>query len=497
MTGSDYPGYAQIDLGALGENIATLQRFAPKAEVMAVVKADAYGHGLELVSQAVLDAGVTWFGVAQVSEALRLRRFFNRLALPCPSDRSVWSAGSSQSKPGASCQSQPGASSQSQPGASSQLNPRPSLQPNLLSSSGLNPQVQSSAAPKVPGEGESEAELSHSGGIHIVSWIYPPEENLLALINAGIELSVGSLDNLLAVSAAAREADRPAYVHLKVDTGMGRAGIIPDQFSQFLSALRLATGDNQVVPVGIWSHLACGDDPALPAQRFTRLQIQRFEQACCQVAQAGFPHLIRHLSATSGIVWHPEAHYDLVRMGIGMYGLSPNPAYQTGQQLHLRPVMELKARLTSVKRVPAGTTVSYGATWTAAQDTWLGIVPLGYADGLPRQASGKVSFYDQHGNLYPQVGRICMDQCMVDLGPGGEFPASNLGKGHENTSRPWEGKVFGGAPALQVGQELTLFGTGPTNAEHWAQAAGTINYTIVTQIGPRVPRKIKPPLYPA
>ena len=180
--------------------------------------------------------------------------------------------------------------------------------------------------------------------------------------------------------------------------------------------------------------------------------------------------------ATGGLLWHPAARMDLVRVGIGLYGLSPDPSVATSAELGLRPVMRLESALVQVKRIDAGQAVSYGGTWSAPTDRWVGLVPLGYSDGVPRAASsaGPVSV----GGLRTSVvGRVCMDQVVIDLGPavdetGAPLPAA---------ARVGDTAVLWGSPEPS-GQEAV-----PT-ADEWAQACGTINYEIVTRLGARIPR---------
>jgi len=247
---------------------------------------------------------------------------------------------------------------------------------------------------------------------------------------------------------------------------MGREGALPENLAPLLSATKLASEEGTIEVIGIWSHLARGDE-AGGGEQATARQLSDFQHACEAAEQRGFTGLVRHLSASSGLLWHPQAHFDLARYGIAMYGLTPNPARATTASLSLTPIMRLEADLISVKKLPAGHPVSYGGTWVTPRDTYIGIVPLGYADGIDRHASGKI-WVAANGQKYPQVGRICMDQFMVDLGSGED-----------------------GKPPLAPGATVRVWGDGsqgePT-ADDWAQAAGTINYTIVTDLNPRVPR---------
>ena len=209
---------------------------------------------------------------------------------------------------------------------------------------------------------------------------------------------------------------------------------------------------------------------------------------------------MRHLAATAGLLWHPAARLDLVRAGIGLYGLSPDPAVATSADLGLRPAMRLEAPLVQVKRVPAGQAVSYGGTWTAPTDRWLGLVPLGYADGVPRAASGTgpVTVLTASGPYRTRVvGRVCMDQLVIDLGPAWGVPDATTedaqdGDAGQDSAQGTSGLPTRRAPAA-AGDTAVLWGDpattpGVPTADDWARACGTINYEIVTRLGPHVPR---------
>ena len=307
-------------------------------------------------------------------------------------------------------------------------------------------------------------------GISIFSWILPVSDDaaIRQAIEVGIELSVSNLDQLDLIE----RQGLPARIHLKVDTGMGRGGAIPTEFP----ALALAASKaKHAKVVGVWSHLARADEASEEGKQATDLQIKNFNEAVQAAVASGLTGFERHLAATSGQIWHEDAHFDMVRDGIGLYGLSPDPQNTPSLDLGLQPVMTLKADLVQVKRVPRGQTVSYGGTWVAPTDRWLGLVPLGYGDGIPRHASGKgpVSVYTQAGRIDTHVvGRVCMDQFVIDLGP-----------------------AEGNEPPALAGDTVVLFGNpnskttpGCPLADDWAQACGTINYEIITRLGARVPR---------
>ena len=220
----------------------------------------------------------------------------------------------------------------------------------------------------------------------ILAWISTSSSDFAAAIEADIDLSVSWTWVLADICAAAREVGRPARVHVKIDTGMSRAGSTLADLPALASALRMAADDGLVDIVGAWSHMSRADDPCEAGNASTASHVRIFEEGLAILADAGITPRIRHLSATSGILWHPEAHYDMVRAGIGLYGLSPDPAVATAEELGLIPALELSAPLTSVKVIEEGTPASYGGTWVAPTRRWVGLVPLGYGDGILRAA---------------------------------------------------------------------------------------------------------------
>ncbi len=314
----------------------------------------------------------------------------------------------------------------------------------------------------------------------ILAWISTSSSDFAAAIEADIDLSVSWTWVLADICAAARQVGRPARVHVKIDTGMSRAGSTLADLPALASALRMAADDGLVDVVGAWSHMSRADDPSEAGNASTASHVRIFEEGLAILADAGITPRIRHLSATSGILWHPEAHYDMVRAGIGLYGLSPDPAVATSEQLGLIPALELRAPLTSVKVIEEGTPASYGGTWVAPTRRWIGLVPLGYGDGILRAVSNKarVVVHTASGPFNaPLIGRVCMDQFMVDLGPAEGSPGTPTARS-------------GQAPAIP-GDIATLFGSGiggEALADDWAQAAGTINYEIVTHLGAHIPR---------
>ena len=362
---------AVVDLAAIKANVSTLKA-RTSAEVLAVVKADGYGHGLVPSAQAALAGGATWLGTAIVDEALALR----------------------------------------------------------------------AAGVTAP----------------VLAWLWTPDETatVRSAIEREVDLSVSSRWQLDAVTTSARAAGRTARIHLKIDTGLSRNGCYVDDWPDLLAAVAKVQAAGEVDAVGIWSHFAYADEPGHPT---IAKQIDAFRNALDTAARLGVEPQLRHLANSAATLTLPEAHFDLVRPGVAVYGLSPVP---DRGDFGLTPAMTVRAAAASVKRVRAGEGVSYGHQYTTLRDTTLVLVPLGYADGVPRHATnvGPVSI---NGKRFTVSGRVCMDQFVVDVGD----------------------------LAVAPGDEIVLFGRGrdgePT-AQDWADALGTIHYEIVTRIGPRVPR---------
>ena len=262
------------------------------------------------------------------------------------------------------------------------------------------------------------------------------------------------------VTEAARRAGTPARVQLKADTGLGRGGCQPgDDWAELVGEALRAEADGLIRITGLWSHFACADEPGHPS---IAAQLDSFREMTAYAEERGARPEVRHIANSPATLTLPESHFDLVRTGIALYGVSPSPELGSPADLGLRPVMTLSASLALVKQVPGGHGVSYGHHYVTPGETTLGLVPLGYADGIPRHASGAGPVL-VGGKWRTVAGRVAMDQFVVDL--GGDEP--------------------------EAGARAVLFGPGdggePT-AEDWAQAAGTIGYEIVTRIGSRVPR---------
>ncbi|MFE0386865.1 alanine racemase [Streptomyces bungoensis] len=293
----------------------------------------------------------------------------------------------------------------------------------------------------------------------MLCWLWVPGGPWRQAIEAGIDVSLSGMWALREVTEAARAAGTPARVQLKADTGLGRNGCQPADWPELVAGALRAEAEGLVRVTGLWSHFACADEPGHPS---IAAQLTRFREMVAHAERQGVRPEVRHIANSPATLTLPGTHFDLVRPGIAMYGVSPSPEIGTPADFGLRPVMTLSASLALVKHVPAGHGVSYGHHYVTPGATTLGLVPVGYADGVPRHASGTGPVLVD-GKWRTVAGRVAMDQFVVDLG-GDEPP---------------------------VGAEAVLFGPGdrgePT-AEDWAQACGTIAYEIVTRIGTRVPR---------
>ncbi|MDL4776231.1 alanine racemase [Actinomadura xylanilytica] len=365
------PAQARVDPDAISHNVALLRASAGGAEVMAMVKAEAYGHGLVEASRAALAGGATWLGVAKTDEALRLR------------------------------------------------------------AAGVT-------------------------GVPILICLGVPGEPYERAVAADVDLVAGAVWLVEEIARAAVRAGRPARVHLKADTGMSRGGAGPDGWPELVEAALEAEAAGHLRVVGLMSHFACADEPGHPS---IALQLGLFTEMIEYAEKAGVRPEVRHLANSAAALTLPDARFDLVRPGIATYGLTPIPQAGT---FGLRPAMTLVCDAALVKRVPAGSGVSYGHTYRTERETTLALVPAGYGDGIPRHGSNLLEVLAA-GRRRRIAGRVCMDQFVIDIGDD----------------------------ELSAGDEIILFGPGdrgePT-AQEWAEALGTISYEIVTRIGSRVPR---------
>lgn len=286
----------------------------------------------------------------------------------------------------------------------------------------------------------------------ILTWLHDPIADFSEAVAAGIDIGVNHLQQLERVVETAERA----MVQLKVDSGLGRNGARPEEWGRMFARAAELEAAGRIRVRALWSHLANAGEAEDLAQ------VKRFERAIAEARAAGLDPELLHLAASGGALRVPSARFGMVRFGVSTYGLSPFED-EDAASLGLTPVMQLSATLVNVKRVPAGTGVSYGHQYVTEKPTTLVLVPLGYADGVPRHASGAgpVSI---NGITYRVSGRIAMDQFVVDVGDAD----------------------------VAIGDRAVLFGdplSGYPAVEEWASAAGTINYEIITRIGPRVKRR--------
>jgi alanine racemase len=365
-------GEAVVDLGAIVHNVRVLREHAGSAAVMAVVKADGYGHGATPVARAALMAGAAELGVATVDEALALRR--DGITAP------------------------------------------------------------------------------------LLAWLHAPGTDFGPALKADVQIAVSSLRQLGELLGGVEHTGVSASVTVKVDTGLNRNGVSAAEYPAMLDALVRAQAADAIRVRGVMSHMVHADDPQHPTNN---LQAQRFSDVLTQARAAGLRYEIVHLSNSPAAMSRPDLAYDLVRPGIAVYGLSPIP---DRGQMGLIPAMTLKCPVALIKSVRAGEGVSYGHTWIAQRDTTLALMPIGYADGVYRALGGRINVLIK-GRLRPSVGRICMDQFVVDLGPD--------------------------ATDVREGDDAILFGPGfdgePT-AQDWADMLGSIHYEVVTSPRGRVVR---------
>jgi len=368
---------AEIDLDAIAANVRTIAAVAG-TDLMAVVKADGFGHGAVPVARAALAAGATWLGVTSSAEALALR----------------------------------------------------------------------------------------AGGITapVLSWLHRPDENFGPVLAAGVDVAVSTVPHLRAVAAAAARRGQPAMVQLKVDTGLSRNGARGTDWADLVALSRAYESAGSVRVRGIWSHLADADRPGSP---LVRRQVAAFRGAVRVARNAGLDPVLLHLANSAAALTQPATRFDICRIGLALYGVDPFDgqdlaATQLPIGAALRPAMTLRSTVVNLKRVPAGTAVSYGGDHITAAPTTLALVPVGFADGLARSVEGQASVW-VGGARCPVVGRIAMDQCVVDVG-----------------DRP-----------VRLGDPVTLFGTGPDEptVADWARWAGTNPNEVLTGIGARVVRR--------
>lgn len=370
-------GQLSVDLSAISDNVTALKKRSSAPHFMAVVKGNAYGHGLIEVARTAVAAGASWLGTAQLTEAIALRR----------------------------------------------------------------------AGITVP----------------VLSWLYLASQTSATIREAleyGIDVSLGSIGQLEVLADIAQQLGGPAVVHLELDSGLSRGGARKEDWAGLVAAARRAELDGTVVVRGIWTHLAWADVPAHPGNAAA---VAEFEEAVAGAWAAGLAPELRHVSSSANILERPEFHFDMVRAGLAIYGLAPADHLDPAD-FGLRPALSVTAPLVMVKKVPAGTGVSYEHQAITYEPRHLGLIPLGYADGIPKGISGR-SLVQIGGRTVPVIGKVCMDQFMVDLGPD--------------------------ASGIAVGDTALLFGdpaAGAASADDWGAAIGSHGDEIINRIAPRLPR---------
>jgi len=290
----------------------------------------------------------------------------------------------------------------------------------------------------------------------ILAWLHSPRETFVAAISAGIELGIANREQLDRVAEAAKQTGRVARIHLKIDTGLGRNGSTEGDWLGLLERAKELVASRLIQTVGIFSHLSC------TSEADDLRQIARFDAAVEQARAADVTFELRHLTASDGSLNYPQALYDMVRIGVALYGLSPFVEHGSAD-FDLVPAMTATALVVQTKRVATGQGVSYGYLHRTTSDSTLALIPVGYAEGLPREASGK-AWVAIDGKRYEVSSRIAMDQFVVDVGDA----------------------------AVEAGDLVTIFGdpaAGVPSADDWAAAADTINYEIVTRMGGRFARR--------
>lgn len=386
-----YKNIAYIDTAALAGNYRavceTVQRnsgedFAP--QVISVVKADAYGHGMAAAASVLGDAGCSFFAVSSEEEAVELRRI--------------------------------------------------------------------------------ETENGRHPSIIILGHIMP--ENAREMAENDIICTAVSYDNALLLDRVMQGSPVKLTVHVKLDTGMNRVGFPTDDASraQTIENIRTIAGFENLRLGGIFTHFSCADtDLTVEDTGYTAIQLDRYKKTVDALVEAGVDVGLRHVANSAAILGLPEAYFDAVRAGIILYGFSPAGNVQEAANAGLRPVMRFCSRVAHIHKVPVGDKVSYGGTYEAVEERTVAVVAAGYADGYERAYHGCP--VEIGGRMYKSVGRICMDQFMVDI------------TGHE--------------AEVGVGEEVTLFGGDDgTLTEVLASVAGTISYEVICKVSKRVKRVV-------
>ncbi|MEL4151946.1 alanine racemase, partial [Corynebacterium bovis] len=398
-----------VDLGAVAHNVRRLRALAAPARLMAVVKADGYNMGARAVALTALDHGADELGVATVGEGLEILAVLRDAGRTAP----------------------------------------------------------------------------------VTAWMWYPGEPLDDAVAAGLTLGIPSLEHARALTAVAADRARPGQppvrATLMADTGLSRSGIAPGEWEEVLDLVAAAVRTGSVEVTGVMSHLSGADDATSPA---TDIQATRFRRAIDDCRARGLDVPVNHLANTPATLTRPDLRFDMVRPGVGVYGVDPcagdgagapgagdgaggadgagDPGAGGDGGRGLRPVATLRARVTTTRLVPRGESVGYGGLWTADRDTRTAVVAIGYADGIPRALTGAFDV-TVRGRRYRQIGRVSMDQIVVDLGP-----------------------ADGPEPEVRPGDWAVIFGEGGATLSEVARALGTIDYEVLTLPRTRVRRRYIP-----
>jgi alanine racemase len=305
-------------------------------------------------------------------------------------------------------------------------------------------------------EGEELRASGIAAPILLLSQALP--EELPEIVSLELSPMVSDEDFIEAVAGAAEQAGKRIAVHLKIDTGMGRLGCRPEEAARLAAKI---AGRGRLSLGGVATHLSVSDSLEPGNIAYTKEQLRRFRDAAASVKKAGIEPGLVHAANSGALVFHEDSYFDMIRPGIFLYGYSPAADVSGG--LNAEPLMELRSAVVQIKQAGKGEDISYGRTWTARAGTLIGVIPAGYADGFPRGLSNNHSVRVR-GKAYPLAGRICMDQCMVDLGS-------------ETEVRRWD--------------EAVIFGPGFITAAGIAAKLNTISYEITCNINKRVPREYR------
>ena len=313
-----------------------------------------------------------------------------------------------------------------------------------------------------------EAKALRLGGISapIIAWLTPITDDFESAINEDIDIAIPSLAHLEAITSAARSLGKCARVHLEVDTGMSRGGAL-NEWSELVSSAKAYQDSGLIKVIGIWSHFARADEAG---HEFNNKQLENFKSAVAEAKSVGITPEVIHLSNSAAAINDADSHFDLLRLGIAIYGLSPDFSHMgSSEKLNLKPAMSIRARIHLVKDIPAGSQVGYGGSAITKVDTKLGVIAMGYSDGIPRNANSEAGVLVGNKRA-PIIGRVSMDQFVVDLGRDSSAKAGD-----------WA-YIIGSNPSDSYTSASSY------TADSWASASATINYEIVTRIAARVKR---------